>query len=443
MSVREKKIGFVSLGCPKALVDSERILSRLRAEGYATAEAYGDADVVVVNTCGFIDSAREESLTTIGEALAENGKVIVTGCLGAEAATILERHPSVFAVTGPHQYDQVIDAIHAAVPPPHNPFVDLVPPGGIRLTPPHYAYLKISEGCNHHCSFCIIPQLRGRLASRRADDVLREAEQLVDRGVRELLVISQDTSAYGVDLGYAECDYDGKRIRTRLTELAEALGALGAWVRLHYVYPYPHVDELIPLMARGLVLPYLDIPFQHASPQVLKAMRRPATQARTLERIRSWREQVPALTVRSSFIVGFPGETEADFEYLLEWLGEAQLDRVGCFRYEAVRGAAANALGEAVPQSIVEDRWHRLMEVQQAISTARLRTRIGTQIDVIVDSVNDDAIVGRSMGDAPEIDGSVYLPVDAIVAPGDIVRAEVEHADEYDLWADPLTDDEL
>jgi ribosomal protein S12 methylthiotransferase len=443
MSVRERKIGFVSLGCPKALVDSERILSRLRAEGYATAEAYADADVVVVNTCGFLDSAREESLNTIGEALAENGKVIVTGCLGAESATVLERHPAVFAVTGPHQYDQVIDAIHAAVPPPHNPFVDLVPPGGIRLTPPHYAYLKISEGCNHHCSFCIIPQLRGRLASRRADDVLREAEQLVDRGVRELLVISQDTSAYGVDLGYAECDYDGKRIRSRLTELAEALGALGAWVRLHYVYPYPHVDELIPLMARGLVLPYLDIPFQHASPQVLKAMRRPATQARTLERIRSWREQVPALTVRSSFIVGFPGETEADFEYLLEWLGEAQLDRVGCFRYEAVRGAAANALGEAVPQSIVEDRWHRLMEVQQAISTARLRTRIGTQIDVIVDSVNDDAIVGRSMGDAPEIDGSVYLPVDAIVAPGDIVRAEVEHADEYDLWADPLTDDEL
>ncbi len=442
MDQQTKKIGFISLGCPKALVDSERILSILRAEGYGSTENYSEAEVVVVNTCGFIDSARDESLSTIGEALAENGKVIVTGCLGAEKQTILAQHPKVLAVTGPHQYDAVIDAIHAAVPPPHNPFMDLLPPAGIRLTPAHYAYLKISEGCNNRCSFCIIPNLRGRLASRPIDDVLREAEALVNSGVRELLVISQDTSAYGVDLRYQPYEFGGRQIRTHVTQLAEALGEFGVWVRMHYVYPYPHVDELIPLMADGCILPYLDIPFQHASPSVLKAMRRPASDAKTLERIHQWRKDVPDIALRSSFIVGFPGESEQDFDYLLQWLKEAQLDRVGCFRYEAVRGAASNELGDHVPAEVVDERWNRLMETQRDISAARLAQRIGNKIDVIVDTVREDVVVGRSTGDAPEIDGSVYLPVDAILTPGDIVRAEVEHADEYDLWADPLTESE-
>ncbi len=437
------KVGFVSLGCPKALVDSQRILSTLTSEGYAAAADYADADVVVVNTCGFLDSARRESLEAIGEALAENGRVIVTGCLGAEAETILAAHPSVLAVTGPHEYEAVVAAVHEAVAPPHDPFVDLIPPGGVRLTPDHYAYLKISEGCNHKCSFCIIPQLRGRLVSRPLDAVLREAESLVATGVRELLVISQDTSAYGVDLRYAAQDISGRVVSTRLTELARELGRLGVWVRLHYVYPYPHVDELIPLMADGLVLPYLDVPFQHASPAVLKAMRRPAGEAKTLERIAAWRAAVPELTIRSSFIVGFPGETDADFDYLLQWLDAAQLDRVGCFRYEDVRGAAANDLPGAVAPQLIEERWNRLMEKQRSISERRLAMKLGRQIDVIVDAVTDEAITGRSKADAPEIDGNVYLPVDAIVSPGDIVRAEVEHADAYDLWADPVTEAEL
>jgi ribosomal protein S12 methylthiotransferase len=442
MSEQAKKVGFVSLGCPKALVDSQRILSRLSAEGYATAAEYGDADVIVVNTCGFLDSARDESLDAIGEALAENNRVIVTGCLGAQADLIRDAHPGVTAVTGPHQYDDVIAAVHEAVPPPHNPFTDLIPPGGVRLTPDHYAYLKISEGCNHRCSFCIIPQLRGRLASRAIDDVLSEAEALVGAGARELLIISQDTSAYGVDIGYESREIDGRPVRTRLTELARELGRLGVWIRMHYVYPYPHVDELIPLMADGLILPYLDIPFQHASPSVLKAMRRPAANEKTLHRIAEWRQVVPDMTIRSSFIVGFPGETAADFDYLLEWLEAAQLDRVGCFRYEDVAGASSNDLPGTVAPELIDERWERFMEKQRGISERRLAARLGSQIDVIVDSVTDEAVIGRSKGDAPEIDGNVYLPVDTIVSPGDIVRAEVEHADEYDLWADPLTEAE-
>jgi ribosomal protein S12 methylthiotransferase len=443
MRMQSKKVGFVSLGCPKALVDSQRILSRLSAEGYATAADYEDADVVVVNTCGFLDSARDESLNAIGEALTQNGNVIVTGCLGAQADLIRDAHPGVTAITGPHQYEAVVAAVHEAAAPPHDPFTELVPPGGVRLTPDHYAYLKISEGCNHHCSFCIIPQLRGRLVSRPVDDVLREAETLVGAGVRELLVISQDTSAYGVDLGYEAREFGGRKVRSQLTELAGELGRMGAWVRLHYVYPYPHVDELIPLMAEGLVLPYLDIPFQHASPTVLKAMRRPASEARTLARIAAWRSAVPEMTIRSSFIVGFPGETQSDFEYLLNWLEEAQLDRVGCFKYENVDGAGSNDLPDAVAPELIDERWERLMQRQRSISEARLAARIGSRIDVIVDSVTAEAIVGRSQGDAPEIDGNVYLPVDALVSPGDIVRAEVEHADEYDLWADPLTEAEI
>ncbi|MGD2167354.1 MAG: 30S ribosomal protein S12 methylthiotransferase RimO [Gammaproteobacteria bacterium] len=439
---QKKRVGFVSLGCPKALVDSQRILSRLTAEGYASAADYSDADVVIVNTCGFLDSARDESLEAIGEALSGNGKVIVTGCLGAQADVIRDAHPNVLAVTGPQQYEAVVAAVHTVVPPAHDPFTQLVPPGGVRLTPDHYAYLKISEGCNHRCSFCVIPQLRGRLASRPVDEVLREAETLIDAGVRELLVISQDTSAYGVDLRFQTRAFDGRNVRTRLTELARELGRMGAWVRLHYVYPYPHVDELIPLMAEGLVLPYLDIPFQHASPAVLRAMRRPASDAQTLERIAAWRSVIPDMTIRSSFIVGFPGETESDFAYLLEWLEAAQLDRVGCFKYENVDGAASNQLPDAVTPELIDERWERFMEKQRHISETRLAARIGSTIDVIVDSVTDEAIVGRSSGDAPEIDGNVYLPVDAIVSPGDIVRAEVEHADEYDLWADPLTESE-
>jgi len=438
------KIGFVSLGCPKALVDSERILSQLRAEGYETAADYAGADVVVVNTCGFLDSAREESLAAIGEALAENGRVIVTGCLGAEAETIRAAHPGVLAVTGPHQYEAVVGAVHEAVPPLHDPFVDLVPPQGVKLTPRHYAYLKISEGCNHRCSFCIIPRLRGDLASRDAGDVLREAERLARAGVRELLVISQDTSAYGVDLRYRSSDWHGRPVAARLTDLCTALGELGVWVRLHYVYPYPHVDELIPLMAEGKVLPYLDVPFQHASPKILRAMKRPAAEAKTLQRIRDWRAAVPELTIRSTFIVGFPGETEQDFQTLLDWLEEAELDRVGCFRYEAVRDAAANALPGAVPEEIKEDRWHRFMAAQQAISARRLKRKVGSEIDVIVDELDGEQALGRSAADAPEIDGRVYLAAGAPprgarkLVPGTIVRARVTDADEYDLWAEPL-----
>ena len=432
------KIGFVSLGCPKALVDSERILSQLRAEGYETAADYAGADVVVVNTCGFLDSAREESLQAIGEALAENGRVIVTGCLGAEAATIRAAHPDVLAVTGPHQYEAVVEAVHRVLPPPHDPFVDLIPPQGVKLTPRHYAYLKISEGCNHRCSFCIIPRLRGGLVSRDANDVLGEAERLVGAGVRELLVISQDTSAYGVDLRYRASEWRGRSVPARLTELCEALGELGAWVRLHYVYPYPHVDELIPLMAAGKILPYLDVPFQHASPKVLKSMRRPAAEARTLQRIREWRSAVPDLTIRSTFIVGFPGETERDFELLLQWLEEAELDRVGCFRYEPVRDAAANELPGAVPEEVKDERWHRFMTAQQAISARRLQTRVDREIDVIVDEVDGDQALARSTADAPEIDGRVYLSAGRKMRPGSIVKARVTAADEYDLWADPV-----
>jgi ribosomal protein S12 methylthiotransferase len=435
------KIGFVSLGCPKALVDSERILSQLRAEGYETAADYAGADVVVVNTCGFLDSARAESLDAIGEALAENGRVIVTGCLGAEAATIRAAHPEVLAITGPHQYEAVVSAVHDAVPAPHDPFVDLLPPQGVKLTPRHYAYLKISEGCNHRCSFCIIPRLRGDLASRPAADVLGEAERLVRAGVKELLVISQDTSAYGVDIRYRESQWRGRAVPARITDLAAALGELGAWVRLHYVYPYPHVDDLIPLMAEGKVLPYLDVPFQHASPKVLKAMKRPAAEAKTLQRIREWRAAVPELTIRSTFIVGFPGETEQDFAQLLDWLEAAELDRVGCFRYEPVQDAAANALPNPVPEEVKEERWHRFMAAQQRISARRLQQRVGKSIEVIVDELEGDRAMGRSMADAPEIDGRVYLPAGKgakRLKPGDVLTARVTAADEYDLTAEPV-----
>lgn len=430
-------VGIVSLGCPKALVDSERILTRLRAEGYRVAPSYDGADVVLVNTCGFLDSAKAESLEAIGEAMAENGRVIVTGCLGAEAATIQRAYPDVLAVTGPQQYEAVVEAVHAVVPPAHDPFFDLVPPQGIKLTPRHYAYLKISEGCNHGCSFCIIPSMRGRLASRPAHHVLAEAERLVKAGVKELLVISQDTSAYGLDLGYAESSWRGRPARARLTELCRGLGELGAWVRLHYVYPYPHVDELIPLMAEGKILPYLDIPFQHASPTVLKAMRRPAHQARTLERIRNWRQTCPELALRSTFIVGFPGESEADFALLLEWLEAAELDRVGCFKYENVAGAAANDLPDHVPEEVKEERWHRFMQAQQAISTRKLKRRIGGEIEVLVDAADAAGVRGRSYADAPEIDGAVHLVAGRGLRPGDLVTARVEDADSYDLWARP------
>lgn len=429
------RIGFVSLGCPKALVDSERIMSRLRAEGYDIAGSYQGADAVVVNTCGFLDSARSESLEAIGEALAENGRVIVTGCLGVDEDVVRQAHPEVLAVTGPGHFEAVMQAVHAAVPPAHDPFLDLLPPQGIKLTPRHYAYLKISEGCNHRCSFCIIPRLRGDLVSRPAADVLREAEQLVAAGVQELLVISQDTSAYGVDLRYASSRWRETEVQARMTPLCEALASLGVWIRLHYVYPYPHVAELIPLMADGRLLPYLDIPFQHASARILKAMKRPAREAETLQQIAAWRSAVPELTLRSTFIVGFPGETEADFQQLLDWLDEAQLDRVGCFRYEAVTTAAANELANPVPEEIKDERWHRLMAHQQAISSQRMALRIGTTQRVIIDSVSDTGAVGRSQGDAPEIDGQVLFDDPTDLAPGDIVTAQIETADEYDLHA--------
>lgn len=433
------RVGFVSLGCPKALVDSERILTQLRLEGYQISPTYDGADVVVVNTCGFLDSAKQESLEAIGEALAENGRVIVTGCMGGDEAAIRTAHPEVLAVTGPHQYEQVVAAVRQWAPAPaaHDPFVDLVPPQGIKLTPRHYAYLKIAEGCNHKCTFCIIPDLRGRLVSRPVGEVLDEAERLVKSGVRELLVISQDTSAYGVDIKYRTGFWQGRPLKSNLLELCRALGDLGVWVRLHYIYPYPHVDALIPLMAEGRILPYLDIPFQHASPGVLQAMQRPVHQERTLERIRAWREQCPDLALRSTFIVGFPGETEADFELLLDWLREAQLDRVGCFRYEAVAGARANALPGAVPEAVKEERWHRLMAAQQEISAARLQRRVGRVLEVLIDRLDQAGAVGRSAADAPDIDGLVHVEIPrgmAAPAPGDRVPVVIEGADEYDLF---------
>jgi len=421
-------IGMVSLGCPKALVDSERILTRLRAEGYGISPDYAGADAVIVNTCGFLDSAKAESLDAIGEALAENGRVIVTGCLGAEPDYITGAHPKVLAVTGPHQYEQVLDAVHAAVPPSPDPFVDLMPAAGVKLTPRHYSYLKISEGCNHTCRFCIIPDMRGKLVSRPEAAVLREAEKLVEAGVRELLVISQDTSAYGTDRA-------GRESRFPIIPLARELGRLGAWVRLHYVYPYPHVRELIPLMAEGLVLPYLDIPFQHAHPETLKRMARPAAAARTLDEIAAWRRDCPEIALRSTFIVGYPGETEAEFQTLLDWLDEAQLDRVGCFQYENVAGARSNALPNHVPGDIKQDRWNRFMEKAQAISEAKLAAKVGTRLQVIVDAVDADAATCRTRADAPEIDGCLFIDEDhAGLTPGDIVTVEVDEAGEYDLW---------
>ncbi|WP_062382776.1 30S ribosomal protein S12 methylthiotransferase RimO [Pseudomonas abietaniphila] len=435
------KVGFVSLGCPKALVDSERILTQLRMEGYQVVPTYEDADVVVVNTCGFIDSAKAESLDTIGEAIAENGKVIVTGCMGVDESVIRNVHPSVLAVTGPQQYEQVVNAVHDAAPPKldHNPLIDLVPPQGIKLTPRHYAYLKISEGCNHSCSFCIIPSMRGKLVSRPVGDVLDEAQRLVKAGVKELLVISQDTSAYGVDVKYRTGFWNGQPVKTRMTELCVALSSLGVWVRMHYVYPYPHVDEIIPLMAEGKILPYLDIPFQHASPKILKLMKRPAFEDKTLARIKKWREQCPDLIIRSTFIVGFPGETEEDFQYLLDWLTEAQLDRVGCFQYSPVEGAPANLLDASiVPEDVKQDRWDRFMAHQQAISAARLQMKIGKEIEVLIDEVDEQGFVGRSFFDAPEIDGNVFVESDRDLKPGDKVMCRVIDADEYDLWAEPV-----
>jgi ribosomal protein S12 methylthiotransferase len=428
------KVSFVSLGCPKALVDSERIVTRLRVEGYELSRQHAGSDLVIVNTCGFLDSAKAESLAAIGSALKENGKVIVTGCMGAEPEQIEAQYPDVLAISGPQQYESVLDAVHRAVPPQHDPYLDLVPPQGIKLTPRHYAYLKISEGCNNRCSFCIIPKLRGDLVSRPAADVLREAEKLVAAGVKELLVISQDTSAYGVDLKYAASRWkDDREVRAKFIDLARELGELGVWVRLHYVYPYPHVDEVIPLMAERKVLPYLDIPFQHASPDVLRRMKRPAAQEKTLERIARWREICPDLTLRSTFIVGFPGETEADFDYLLQWLEEASLDRVGCFKYEPVRGAPANDLAEAVPEDVKEQRWHRFMQAQQKISARRLKRKVGTRQQVIVDEVGPTVAKGRSMADAPEIDGTVYLASRRPLRVGEIASVKIGRTDDYDL----------
>jgi ribosomal protein S12 methylthiotransferase len=436
------KVGIVSLGCPKALVDSERILTTLRSEGYEISDSYAGADVVIVNTCGFLNSARQESLDAIGEALAENGKVIVTGCMGGNPNEIRAAHPGVLAVTGPQQYESVVAAVHEAVPPLHDPFVDLVPPAGLKLTPRHYAYLKISEGCNNRCTFCIIPSLRGDLVSRPLRDVMIEAENLVKAGVKELLVISQDTSAYGVDIKYATSKWRGREVQAKFLELAKELGDLDAWVRLHYVYPYPHVDEVLPLMAEGKVLPYLDIPFQHASPKVLKAMRRPAHQEKTLERIKSWRKAVPDLTLRSTFIVGFPGETEDDFNLMLDWLDEVELDRVGCFKYEPVQGAKANELDGAVDEDEKQDRWERFMEHQRLISERRMAKKVGKTIEVLIDeeAAEDEETgeifaVGRSAADAPEIDGNVFVEGKGAetLKMGDLVKVTVEAAEDYDL----------
>jgi len=428
-------VGFVSLGCPKALVDSESILTRLRAEGYDISPDYAGSDLVVVNTCGFIDAAVQESLDAIGEALAENGKVIVTGCLGAKGDVVREAHPKVLAVTGPHATEAVMDAVHAHLPKPHDPFMDLVPPQGIRLTPRHYAYLKISEGCNHRCTFCIIPSMRGDLVSRPIGDVMKEAESLVKGGVKELLVISQDTSAYGVDVKYRTGFWGGRPVRTKMLDLCACLGELGAWVRLHYVYPYPHVDDVIPLMAAGRILPYLDVPFQHASPRILKLMRRPASSEKNLERIRGWRAECPEITVRSTFIVGFPGETEAEFEELLAFLGEAELDRVGCFAYSPVEGAAANSLAEPVPEEVKEERRARFMAKQEAISAAKLARKVGRTMEVLVDEVQGSVAVALSAADAPEIDGVVRVAGAAQARPGDILRVKVDGATAHDLSA--------
>jgi ribosomal protein S12 methylthiotransferase len=442
----QPKVGMVSLGCPKALVDSERILTKLRADGYGLSPDYAGADVVLVNTCGFLDSAKEESLEAIGEAIAENGRVIVTGCLGKEAEMIRARFPKILAISGPHQYEAVVEAVHAAAPPIPNAFVDLVPEAGLKLTPRHYSYLKISEGCNHRCSFCIIPSIRGDLVSRRPDAILREAEKLVAAGTRELLVISQDTSAYGVDIKHQPRDWKGEPVRAHMTDLARELGKLGTpenevWVRLHYVYPYPHVDHVIPLMAEGLVLPYLDIPFQHAAPSVLKAMKRPANEAKVLERVKSWRQIAPDITIRSTFVVGFPGETETDFQYLLDWLDEAQLDRVGAFRFEPVEGAAANDLPGAVPEEVKEERYARLMEKTAAISAAKLAAKVGRTLDVIIDEVDDEGgATGRSKADAPEIDGSVFLRDAQGLTQGQIVPVFIEDADEHDLFGVAVQD---
>jgi ribosomal protein S12 methylthiotransferase len=431
------KIGFVSLGCPKALVDSEQILTQLRAEGYETSSTYEDADLVVVNTCGFIDSAVEESLDAIGEALAENGKVIVTGCLGAKGGgdVVKQAHPQVLAVTGPHALPEVMAAVHMHLPQPHDPYTSLIPPQGIKLTPRHYAYVKISEGCNHRCTFCIIPSMRGDLVSRPINQVMQEAENLVNAGVKELLIISQDTSAYGVDMKYRTGFWQGRPLKTRMTELVRALGEFGVWVRLHYVYPYPHVDEVIPLMAEGRILPYLDVPFQHASPRILKAMKRPASSENNLERIRQWREVCPDITLRSTFIVGFPGETEEEFEQLLEFLEEAQLDRVGCFAYSPVEGAVANALPDHVPEEIKEERRARFMAVQENISTARLARKIGKHMTVLVDEVQENKAIARSTADAPEIDGVVYINNVRNVKPGEFMKVEIIGSDAHDLRA--------
>ncbi|MCK5262489.1 MAG: 30S ribosomal protein S12 methylthiotransferase RimO [Gammaproteobacteria bacterium] len=434
-SRQSKKVGFVSLGCPKATVDSEHILTQLRAEGYDIVPSYEDADLVVVNTCGFIDAAVEESLDAIGEALNENGKVIVTGCLGARGDVVQKAHPQVLAVSGPHATAEVMDAVHEHLPPEHDPFMDLVPPQGVKLTPRHYAYLKISEGCNHSCTFCIIPALRGKLVSRPVNEVLDEARRLKESGVKELLVISQDTSAYGIDVKYRTEFWDGMPVKTRMTELCEALSTLGIWIRLHYVYPYPHVDEIIPLMNEGKILPYLDIPFQHANPRILKAMKRPASSEKVLERIKKWREQCPDLTLRSTFIIGFPGETEEEFQELLDFLDEAQLDRVGCFTYSPVEGAVANELGEAIPEEVKEERLARFMEKQIGISAQRLKRNIGKEIQVLVDEIDEEGAIARSMADAPDIDGLVYIQEAHDLQVGDLVTVHVDHTDEHDMWA--------
>ena len=432
-------MGFVSLGCPKALVDSERILTQLKIDGYQIVSSYQDAEIVVVNTCGFIDSAKQESLAAIGEAISENGRVIVTGCMGKgdDARAIKAMHPKVLSVTGPAAYEEVVGAVHQYVPhiPVHDPFSDLVPPQGVKLTPRHYAYLKISEGCNHSCSFCIIPDLRGDLVSRPIGDVMEEAERLVRAGVRELLVISQDTSAYGVDTKYRTGFWNGRPMKTRMQELCEALGELGVWVRLHYVYPYPHVDQIIPLMAEGIILPYLDVPLQHGSPEVLKRMKRPAAAEKSLERIHSWRTICPGITLRSTFIVGFPGETDRDFETLLDFIREAQLDRVGCFQYSPVQGARANELPDQVPTELKQERWDRFMALQQEISARKLQTKIGDTVEILIDTVDEAGAIGRSSADAPEIDGRVFLDGISGLQPGDLVEAEIIGADEYDLWA--------
>ena len=430
------KVGFISLGCPKALVDSERILTQLRTDGYEIVSEYDDANVVVVNTCGFIDSAKAESLEAISEAIEENGKVIVTGCLGVHEDEIRESHPQVLSVTGPQQYEQVVSAVREYAPPSqeHNPFQDLLPPQGIKLTPRHYAYLKISEGCNHKCSFCIIPSMRGKLVSRSIDDVMREAEGLVNAGVKELLIISQDTSAYGLDIKYRTGFWNGRPLKTDLQSLCEALGSLGIWVRLHYVYPYPHVDNIIPLMAEGKILPYLDIPFQHGSPKILKAMCRPAAAENNLERIKAWRDICPELTIRSTFIVGFPGETDEDFEDLLAFLNEAELDRVGCFQYSPVEGAAANKLADAVAEEVKQERWERFMQTQALISERKLNSKVGQTLEVLIDELEGDDIIGRSHADAPEIDGNVFVESDTRFEPGDLVQVKIDSAGEYDLW---------